>query len=83
MTIFHKNFKDPLFLAPVLTINLIFDPREKTDWPRQKSNQHSGETESSSTKLLENYGEHPEESTGVFDRPADKIAGFRQKNNSP
>jgi len=34
-------------------------------------------------KLSENYGEHPEESTGVFDRPADKIAGFRQKNNSP
>ena len=28
----QKSPKDPLFLALVLTNNLVFDPSEKTDW---------------------------------------------------
>ena len=36
----------------------------------QQSNHDSEETENCSKKLSENWGEHPEQSTGVFDRPA-------------
>ena len=45
----------------------------------EQSNYDSGESENCSRKLSETKGEHPEESTGVFDRPAEAIAGFRQE----
>ena len=43
-----KIFQDPLFLASVLTISLISDPPEETDWLLQKLNYDSGETENCS-----------------------------------
>ena len=45
----------------------------------EQSNYDPGETENCSRKLSKNQGEYPEESAGVFDRPAEQIAGFRQK----
>ena len=36
-----------------------------------KQSNDSGETENYSRKPSENYGEHPDESTGVLDRPAE------------
>ena len=37
----------------------------------EQPNYDPGETENCSRKLSKNQGEHPEESTGVFDRPAE------------
>ena len=51
---------------------LIFG--KKSDCPQNLATwtvkQDSGETENYSRKPSENYGEHPEESTDVFDHPA-------------
>ena len=45
----------------------------------EQSNYDYGETEKCSRNFSQNYGEHPEETTGVFDSPVERIAGFRQK----
>ena len=37
----------------------------------EETNYESGETDECVRKLSENYGEHSEESTGVFGRPAE------------
>ena len=49
----------------------------------EQPNYDPGETENCSRKLSKNQGEYPEESAGVFDRPAEQIAGFRQKKTVP
>ena len=40
----------------------------------EQTNYESGETEKCARRLSENYGEHSEESKGVFGRPAEYIA---------
>ena len=43
----------------------------KTGKLDEQTNVESGETEKCVRKLSENYGEHSEESIGVFGRPAE------------